>query len=302
MKQTTLGSYIRTLRTQNHMTQAQLADKIGVTDKAVSKWERDLSYPDITLFPKLANILGVTVNDIFTECIDGGKPSGLLQIYEISHDIRTPLHIILGCAEMAKNHSDNKEMLMRYLDSISISGEYLLKAFDNILPGADLKKTDNKKSYPSNINELGEYLDEHNDTPKEASNAFTFTGKRFLVAEDIGLIREISVELLKQTGAEVEYAEDGRICLDKIESSPAGYYDLILMDIMMPNMDGLEATRRIRSLPDPVKASIPIIAVSANVHEKEKHEAMKAGMNAFTEKPIFIENLISTIKQFVKNK
>ena len=71
MKQSTLGTYIRSLRTQNHMTQAQLAEKLNVTDKAVSKWERDLSYPDIALFPKLADILGVNVNDLLYESIGG---------------------------------------------------------------------------------------------------------------------------------------------------------------------------------------------------------------------------------------
>ena len=78
MKQSTLGTYIRSLRTQNHMTQGQLAEKLNVTDKAVSKWERDLSYPDIALFPKLADILGVHVNDLLRECVDEGQPSRLV--------------------------------------------------------------------------------------------------------------------------------------------------------------------------------------------------------------------------------
>ena len=115
---TTFGSYIRSLRTQNGMTQAQLADRLCVTDKAVSKWERDLSYPDITLFPRLADLLGVTVDDLLRESKNGGQPSRLLQIFEMSHDIRTPLHIILGCANMA---------------SIRISGEYLLQVIDRVM-------------------------------------------------------------------------------------------------------------------------------------------------------------------------
>ena len=75
MRKSTLGFYIRSLRLQNHMTQAFLAEKLGVTDKAVSKWERDLSYPDMALFPKLADLLGVTVNDLLRECIDEEQPS-----------------------------------------------------------------------------------------------------------------------------------------------------------------------------------------------------------------------------------
>lgn len=106
---TTFGSYIRSLRTQNGMTQAQLADRLCVTDKAVSKWERDLSYPDITLFPRLADLLGVTVDDLLRESKNGGQPSRLLQIFEMSHDIRTPLHIILGCANV--HERERKEAL-----------------------------------------------------------------------------------------------------------------------------------------------------------------------------------------------
>ena len=119
---TTFGSYIRSLRTQNGMTQAQLADRLCVTDKAVSKWERDLSYPDITLFPRLADLLGVTVDDLLRESKNGGQPSRLLQIFEMSHDIRTPLHIILGCANMASLHHEDTALLLRYLESIRISG------------------------------------------------------------------------------------------------------------------------------------------------------------------------------------
>ncbi len=73
MKQSTLGSYIRFLRIQNELTQARLADMLGVTDKAVSKWERNVSYPDISLFPKLANILGVNVYDLLKGLSDAGR-------------------------------------------------------------------------------------------------------------------------------------------------------------------------------------------------------------------------------------
>lgn len=100
MKQSTLGSCIRTLRMQNNLTQLQLAELLGVTDKAVSKWERDLSYPDIALFPKLADILGTTVDGLLRECKETCQPSKLLQAFEMSRDIRMPLHIIQGCVEI----------------------------------------------------------------------------------------------------------------------------------------------------------------------------------------------------------
>ena len=114
--------------------------------------------------------------------------------------------------------------------------------------------------------------------------------------------REIVGELLRQNGAEIEFAEDGQICLDKINAAPPDYYDLILMDISMPNMDGLEATRMIRGLSDAKKASIPIIAVTANVYEKDRNEAIKAGMNAFTEKPISAEKLFEVMDRHLQEQ
>ncbi len=89
---------------------------------------------------------------------------------------------------------------------------------------------------------------------------------------------------------------DGQDCLDKITVHPVDYYDLILMDIIMPNVDGIEATRRIRALEDGSKSSIPIIAVSANVQEKDRKAALEAGMDSFTEKPIFVDRLFEAMK------
>ena len=159
MRQSTLGSFIRFLRKQNQMTQAQLADLVGVTDKAVSKWERDVSYPDISIFPKLADIFGITVNDLLRECTDDGQPSRLLRVYEMSHDIRTPLHIILGCVDMAETYHADENMLLRYLESIRVSGEYLLRVLDRVLEaGGEDRKMLTAADFPANASELGEFL------------------------------------------------------------------------------------------------------------------------------------------------
>jgi len=91
------------------MTQVQLADILGVTDKAVSKWERDLSYPDIILFPRLADVLGVTVDELLRECRKEYRPSKLHQAFEMSRDIRMPLHIILGLVEVIRNNHDDEK-------------------------------------------------------------------------------------------------------------------------------------------------------------------------------------------------
>lgn len=305
MKQSTLGSCIRTLRMQNNLTQLQLAELLGVTDKAVSKWERDLSYPDIALFPKLADILGTTVDGLLRECKETCQPSKLLQAFEMSRDIRMPLHIILGCVEIIRNNHDDPEMLQKYLDGIKISGEYMMSMFDRIL---------NEKcccgeswegcceGYSISPGNIEKYLQERITCEQIQAQSFSFSGKRILVADDMEINREIAAEMLKQTGAAAEFAEDGQICLEKVESAPAGYYDLILMDVMMPNMDGLEATRKIRQLSDPEKAGIPIIAMTTNVSEKDRDAAMAVGMDAFEEKPIFIDKLFETIGRFLDPK
>ena len=102
-----LADKIIDLRKKAGWSQEELAEKLNVSDKAVSKWERDLSYPDISLFPKLAGILGVTVSDLLKEWDDDGPPSRLMQYYRASHDIRTPIHIILGCADLVERYADN---------------------------------------------------------------------------------------------------------------------------------------------------------------------------------------------------
>lgn len=303
MKQSTLGSFIRALRKQHQMTQAQLADRVGVTDKAVSKWERDISYPDIALFPRLADILGVTVNDLLEECTDEAPPSRLRQIFEMSHDIRTPLHIILGCVDLARAHREDEDRLARYLEDISVCGEYLLAVIDRAMRTAsqDEHGTSSGETAPD-AEDLARYLERRTAAPRERPAAEDFSGRRFLIADDLELNREITSEILRQTGAQVDFAEDGHVCLEKVAAAPAGYYDLILMDILMPGMDGVEATRRIRALADGRKARVPIVAMTANVYEKDRKAAFDAGMNAFAEKPIAVDKLFEVIRQCLAQK
>lgn len=109
MRPQKLGDYIRALRVQNGLTQAELAEQLHLTDKAVSKWDRNLSYPDISLMPKLADVLGVTVSDLICEMDDGGSPSRLLQVIQMSNDIRSPVHVILGCSELVDRFSDDPQ-------------------------------------------------------------------------------------------------------------------------------------------------------------------------------------------------
>ena len=126
-----------------------------------------------------------------------------------------------------------------------------------------------------------------------------FHGRRVLLVEDNELNREIAVEILHEYGFLVDTAENGAIAVDKVRSSPAGRYDLVLMDIQMPVMDGYTATQRIRALNDPARAAVPIVAMTANVFEEERKRAFDCGMNAFLSKPLVIDALIAALQDIL---
>ena len=129
-----------------------------------------------------------------------------------------------------------------------------------------------------------------------------FRGKRILLAEDNELNAEIAITILEEAGFVVEHAEDGIICVDMMEKAEAGYYDLILMDIQMPNMDGYKAAQTIRKLSDPQKANITIVAMTANAFDEDKKNAYKAGMNWHIAKPIKVDELMSALTEILKEQ
>lgn len=120
---------------------------------------------------------------------------------------------------------------------------------------------------------------------------------RVLLAEDNDLNAEIATALLEEVGFTVERAVDGIECVDMVEKAEAGYFDVILMDIQMPNMNGFKATEVIRKLPDKAKANIPIVAMTANAFDEDKKAALDAGMNGFAAKPINIAEIISALQE-----
>ena len=126
-----------------------------------------------------------------------------------------------------------------------------------------------------------------------------FRGKHILLAEDNELNREIAVEILSKYGFVVDTAENGVEAVKKIEESKPGDYDLVLMDVQMPLMDGGEAARQIRALPDPALAKIPILAMTANAFEEDRKSVLECGMNGFLSKPINIEELIAALSSLL---
>ena len=111
--------------------------------------------------------------------------------------------------------------------------------------------------------------------------------------------RMIAEAILTEAGFAVEMAEDGEIAVEKMAAAPAGYYDIILMDIQMPRMDGYEAARQIRRMSDPEKAGIPIVAVTANAFAEDRKIAMEAGMNGHLAKPYDVPMIMETMEQLI---
>ncbi len=138
----------------------------------------------------------------------------------------------------------------------------------------------------------------------ESSNVsdIDFKGKRILLAEDNKLNAEITTTILSEMGFEVKAVEDGILCVNEMQHQPANTYDLILMDIQMPNMDGYKATHCIRHLSQPEKANIPIIAMSANAFEEDKKKAFDVKMNDYITKPIDFQKMEEVLKHVLSKK
>jgi CheY-like chemotaxis protein len=134
----------------------------------------------------------------------------------------------------------------------------------------------------------------------QAQSEFSLAGYEILLVEDNELNAEIATEILKGIGAKVTVAQNGKIALDICAGSEESYFDLIFMDIMMPEMDGLTATKAIRSMKRADMQVIPIIAMTANVFTDDRKAAMEAGMNGYVIKPINVKDLFSEIKKILK--
>ena len=139
-------------------------------------------------------------------------------------------------------------------------------------------------------------------SPKQAASKKVLKGKRILLAEDNDLNAEITTTILEKEGLLIDRVADGVQCVDQINQMLAGTYDLILMDIQMPNMDGYQATKLIRQFADKEKADIPIVAMTANAFEEDKREAIAAGMNGHIAKPIQVDKLLSILVETIRQQ
>ncbi len=151
------------------------------------------------------------------------------------------------------------------------------------------------------MHEFRSAVDRRTESGEEAKPV-SLSGRRILLAEDLEINAEIMTELLEMNEMNVEVAQNGRIAVDLFEQNEAGYYDAVLMDMRMPVLDGLDATREIRLSSHPDGKEIPIIALTANAFDEDVQRAIQAGMNAFLSKPVEPEKLYETIALMIQNR
>ncbi len=159
-------------------------------------------------------------------------------------------------------------------------------------------------SKPIFLSELREILESPflRESTKETvqKEQAAFNGRSILLVEDNELNQEIAMEILKEAGFEVDVADDGAVAVEKMKAAKPGRYDLILMDIQMPILNGYDATRQIRGLERKEIAGIPIIAMTANAFEEDKQTALEAGMNGHIAKPIDVGMLMAALEEILK--
>lgn len=201
----------------------------------------------------------------------------------MSHRLRTPLNVITGMTKIATLHIDKPERVNDCLNKINAASQELLLLINQVLDMSDSKPNPPKIDAPSEIALL-----QNKD----------FSGKRILLVDDNEINIEIAEELITAMNASVEKAYDGREALSILEATPPGYYDLVLMDIQMPFMNGYEATKAIRASVRNDLKTLPIVSMTADAFPEDVVHALCVGMNGHIAKPITTEAIANAITKW----
>ncbi|MBQ6385126.1 MAG: response regulator [Lachnospiraceae bacterium] len=228
-----------------------------------------------------------------------------LEKVQLRHARRTPYNLILVDWKMPE--MDGVETSRRIRDITGdASAIIILTAYrwDDVLEEAMAAGVDSFISKPLFANNVLEeftraYKRKHISAGAQAVRA-DLTGRRILLAEDVAINAEIMTMILNVREMEVDHAENGRIAVEKFSEHPEEYYDAILMDLRMPEMDGLEATRKIRAMDRKDAGSIPIIALTANAFDEDVQRSLQAGLNAHLSKPVEPDDLYETLECLIK--
>lgn len=204
-------------------------------------------------------------------------------VSELSYNVRNPLNTICGLTEITRKNIINgcdKETLLSYVDILGDAATELQQTIDHFFE----------------CFESGNYSMIHKDTEENVDSSI-LNNLRILLVEDSSVSQLIAKEMLESKGAIVTMCDDGKEAVELFGKSITGTYDVILMDINMPGMDGYEATDAIRAGSHPQAKKVPIIAMTAEALPDDIQMALKVGMNAHISKPINIEKIVSAIKR-----
>ena len=234
-------------------------------------------------------------------CLNGHDA---LQMLEVAHAKHTPYNLVLLDWKMPEMDGLEvaREIRSRYDKETTV---IILTAFnwDEIMDEALHTGVDSflaKPLFASNVIDEFERIARRNNMSlyKEKKRA-ELKGRRILIAEDVLVNVAIMKKLIQVREAEIDHAENGRIVVEMFRNSPVGFYDAILMDVRMPEMDGLEATATIRALDRPDAKTIPIIALTANAFDEDVQLSLQSGMNAHLSKPVEPERLYQTLEELI---
>ena len=228
-----------------------------------------------------------------------------IEMVQLRHARREPYNLILVDWQMPE--MDGVETTRRIREIVgNESAIIILTAYrwDDVLEEALQAGVDSFIAKPlfaaTVIEEFNSAVNRKGLMTKKLESKADLTGRRILLAEDVAINAEIMVMVLESRQMQVEVAENGRIAVDKFAEHPAGYYDAILMDMRMPEMDGLEATQTIRAMDREDAKTLPIIALTANAFDEDVQRSMQAGLNAHLSKPVQPELLYETLESLIK--
>lgn len=278
--------------------------------------KKDTDYEDVDISPDEMCVLIIDDDEvacehaklvlgkagISTEVALSGKEA--IEMVKLRHARRTPYNLILVDWKMPE--MDGVETTRRIRDIVgNESAIIILTAYkwDDVLEDALQAGVDSFIPKPLFatvvLEEFKAALRRKTLQGRGPENRVDLTGKRILLAEDMQVNAEIMVMVLEMKDMQVEIAENGRIALEKFEGSEPGYFDAILMDMRMPEMDGLESTKRIRALDREDAKKIPIIALTANAFDEDVQRSLQVGMNAHLSKPVEPEHLYQALEEFI---
>jgi CheY-like chemotaxis protein len=234
-------------------------------------------------------------------CLDGQTALSMLEVQHAKHE---PYGLVLLDWKMPNMDGLEvaREIRQRYDRETTV---IILTSFnwDEIMDEALHTGVDSflaKPLFASNvIDEFERIARKNNMTLYKLKKRADLKGRRILLAEDVVINAEIMREIIKMREATIDHAENGRIVVEMFEKSPVGYYDAVLMDVRMPEMDGLQATSAIRALDRADAKTVPIIAMTANAFDEDAQRSLQVGMNAHLSKPVEPERLFQTLEELI---